>query len=556
MLQNLHVKNLALIDEIEVEFKEGLNILTGETGAGKSIILGSVNLALGGRFTKDIIREGAQYGLVELSFMVGEKEQKLLEAMDIYPEEGIITLSRRLMAGRSISRINGETVTMAVLKNVATILIDIHGQHEHQSLLYKKNHLGIVDAYAHDEIREEKRLVQEAYRKYRTLEKRLAEETSDEGERAKELSFLQFEVDEIENANLQSGEDEELEEKYRFMLNSKKIVEAVGEAYTYTSEGNSNASEEISRALRAFSDVTDYDEKAKELYGQLAEIDGLLNDFNRELSEYSSSLEYSEEDFYYTENRLNEINHLKTKYGNSIEEILNYQKEKEERIMVLKDYDAYLDKLRTEYKEAESELENASEKLSKIRRHQAKILEAAVEERLRDLNFEEVQFEIHFQKTDNFTADGTDDVEFMITLNPGQPLRPLVNVASGGELSRVMLAIKTVMADRDAIETLIFDEIDVGISGRTAQKVSEQMAIIGKKHQVICITHLAQIAAMADAHYMIKKETEGGITRTGIHLLNEEESVRELARILGGAKITDVVIQNAAEMKSLAKQTK
>lgn len=556
MLQNLHVKNLALIDEIEVEFKEGLNILTGETGAGKSIILGSVNLALGGRFTKDIIREGAQYGLVELSFMVGEKEQKLLEAMDIYPEEGIITLSRRLMAGRSISRINGETVTMAVLKNVATILIDIHGQHEHQSLLYKKNHLGIVDAYAHDEIREEKRLVQEAYRKYRTLEKRLAEEISDEGERAKELSFLQFEVDEIENANLQSGEDEELEEKYRFMLNSKKIVEAVGEAYTYTSEGNSNASEEISRALRAFSDVTDYDEKAKELYGQLAEIDGLLNDFNRELSEYSSSLEYSEEDFYYTENRLNEINHLKTKYGNSIEEILNYQKEKEERIMVLKDYDAYLDKLRTEYKEAESELENASEKLSKIRRHQAKILETAVEERLRDLNFEEVQFEIHFQKTDNFTADGTDDVEFMITLNPGQPLRPLVNVASGGELSRVMLAIKTVMADRDAIETLIFDEIDVGISGRTAQKVSEQMAIIGKKHQVICITHLAQIAAMADAHYMIKKETEGGITRTGIHLLNEEESVRELARILGGAKITDAVIQNAAEMKSLAKQTK
>lgn len=556
MLQNLHVKNLALIDEIEVEFKEGLNILTGETGAGKSIILGSVNLALGGRFTKDIIREGAQYGLVELSFMVGEKEQKLLEAMDIYPEEGIITLSRRLMAGRSISRINGETVTMAVLKNVASILIDIHGQHEHQSLLYKKNHLGIVDAYAHDEIREEKRLVQEAYRKYRALEKRLAEETSDEGERAKELSFLQFEVDEIENANLQSGEDEELEEKYRFMLNSKKIVEAVGETYTYTSEGNSNASEEISRALRAFSDVTDYDEKAKELYGQLAEIDGLLNDFNRELSEYSSSLEYSEEDFYYTENRLNEINHLKTKYGNSIEEILNYQKEKEERIMVLKDYDAYLDKLRTEYKEAESELENASEKLSKIRRHQAKILEAAVEERLRDLNFEEVQFEIHFQKTDNFTTDGTDDVEFMITLNPGQPLRPLVNVASGGELSRVMLAIKTVMADRDAIETLIFDEIDVGISGRTAQKVSEQMAIIGKKHQVICITHLAQIAAMADAHYMIKKETEGGITRTGIHLLNEEESVRELARILGGAKITDAVIQNAAEMKSLAKQTK
>ena len=556
MLQNLHVKNLALIDEIEVEFKDGLNILTGETGAGKSIILGSVNLALGGRFTKDIIREGAQYGLVELSFLVGEKEQKLLEMMDIYPEEGMITLSRRLMSGRSVSRINGETVTMTVLKNVASILIDIHGQHEHQSLLYKKNHLGIVDAYAHDKIKKEQELVQEVYRKYRTLEKKLKEETSDEGERAKELSFLHFEVEEIENANLQSGEDETLEESYRLMTNGKKITEAIGEAYSYTSEGNSNASEEISRALRAFAEVTDYDEKAKELYGQLAEIDALLNDFNRELSEYSSSLEYSEEDFYNAENRLNEINHLKTKYGNTIEEILDYQKEKEERITVLEDYDTYLENLRAEFKQAEKELEEVSVRLSKIRRSQSEILEQAVEERLKDLNFEEVQFEISFQRTENYTAEGIDDVEFMITLNPGQPLRPLVNVASGGELSRVMLAIKTVMADRDAIETLIFDEIDVGISGRTAQKVSEQMAIIGRKHQVICITHLAQIAAMADAHYMIKKETIDGITRTGIHLLNEEESVKELARILGGAKITNAVLQNAAEMKSLAEQTK
>ncbi len=556
MLQNLHVKNLALIDEIEVEFKDGLNILTGETGAGKSIILGSVNLALGGRFTKDIIREGAQYGLVELSFRVGEKEQKLLETMDIYPEEGMITLSRRLMSGRSISRINGETVTMAVLKSVASILIDIHGQHEHQSLLYKKNHLGIVDAYAHDEIKNEKEQVQEVYRKYRALEKKLKEETSDEGERAKELSFLRFEVEEIESANLQTGEDEALEENYRFMVNGKKITEAVGEAYSYTSEGNTNASEEISRALRAFAEVTDYDEKAKELYGQLAEIDGLLNDFNRELAEYSSSLEYSEEDFYNVENRLNEINHLKTKYGNTIEEILDYQKEKEERITVLEDYDTYLENLRAEFKQAEKELEKVSVSLSKIRQNQSEILEEAVEERLKDLNFEEVKFKISFQRTANYTSDGIDDVEFMITLNPGQPLRPLINVASGGELSRVMLAIKTVMADRDAIETLIFDEIDVGISGRTAQKVSEQMAIIGKKHQVICITHLAQIAAMADAHYMIKKETIDGITRTGIHLLNQKESIAELARILGGAKITDAVLQNAAEMKSLAKQTK
>lgn len=556
MLQSLHVKNLALIDEIEVEFHEGLNILTGETGAGKSIILGSVNLALGGRYTKDILREGAQYGFVELTFLVGEKEQKVLESMDIYPENGMITLSRRLMSGRSISRINGETVQMALLKEVASILIDIHGQHEHQSLLYKKNHLGIVDAYAKDYISEEKQKVQKAYREYLSCQKQLKEELKDESERVKELSFLKYEVEEIQNAHLLPGEDEELETLYRKMVNSRKITDSVSEAYLHTSESNTSASEEISRALRALAEIADYDDKACELSTQLTEVDDLLNDFNREMSEYRSSLEYSEEDLYETENRLNEINHLKTKYGNRLEDILTYCEQQENRIQVLEDYDQYIAGLKEKCAQLESSLREASEKLSAIRKEQASILENKVEAGLRELNFEEVRFQIQFSRTENYTSEGIDDVEFMIALNPGQPLRPLINVASGGELSRVMLAIKTVMADRDAVDTLIFDEIDVGISGRTAQKVSEQMAIIGKRHQVICITHLAQIAAMADYHYLIKKGTEQGVTRTNIHLLSEDESIQELARILGGAKITDTVLQNAAEMKALAGQTK
>ena len=557
MLQNLHVKNLALIDEIEVEFGEGLNILTGETGAGKSIILGSVNLALGGRYSRDILRQGTKYGLVELSFLVENEHQiRKLNDMDIDPEDGIVTLSRRLMEGRSISRINGETVPIGQLKEAAAILIDIHGQHEHQSLLYKKNHLQIVDAFAESFLAEEKKKTEEAFRAYKACVKELKEAVTDEAQRAKELSFLKYETEEIRNAQLIPGEDMELETLYRKISNGKKIAESVTEAYGYTSENNDSASEGLSRAIRALSQATEYDKKAEELYEQLAEIDSLLNDFNRELAEYSDTCEFSEEELYETENRLNELNHLKTKYGATIEEVLAYCEKQEERIAVLEDFDHYLESLKERCQKAEETYQMWADKLSAVRRQQASILEKAIENGLKDLNFEDVNFQIHFEQKREYSSDGMDDVEFMISLNPGQPVRPLANVASGGELSRIMLAIKSVMAERDEIETLIFDEIDVGISGRTAQKVSEKMALIGKNHQVICITHLAQIAAMADCHYQIEKKTKDGVTTTGIRLLSEEESIGELARILGGAKITDTVIENAAEMRKLAKQTK
>jgi len=556
MLQNLHVKNLALIDEIEVEFGDGLNILTGETGAGKSIILGSVNLALGGRYTKDILRQGAEYGFVELTFQVENEHQiRELRELDIYPEDGTVVLSRRLMEKRSISRINGETVPIALLKEAASILIDIHGQHEHQSLLYKKNHLGIVDAFARETASDVKQKVLEAYKAYKACEKELDEMETDEAQRAKELSFLKFETGEIREADLKTGEDEDLEELYRRIVNSKRIAECVSEAYLYTSEGNDSASENLSRAIRAVSEIVEYDERASQMYDQLVEIDSLLNDFNRELADYADECEFSDEEFHDTEERLNEINHLKTKYGNTIEEILAYCAAQEKRLAALEDYDHYIEELRTKAEKSEEELRKQAKKLSAIRRKQAKVLSKSIEDGLKDLNFENVQFEIGFAETKGYTAEGMDDVEFMISLNPGQPLKPLASVASGGELSRIMLAIKTVMASRDEIETLIFDEIDVGISGRTAQKVSEKMAVIGKGHQVICITHLAQIAAMADRHYLIEKASSKGDTRTDIRRLDENESVRELARILGGAKITDTVLKSAVEMKELARQT-
>ncbi len=555
MLQSLHVKNLALIREIEVEFGDGLNILTGETGAGKSILLGSVNLALGERFTKDMIREGEDFCLVELLFRV-ENEQTLskLKELSVYPEDGMVVLSRRIMEGRSVSRINGETVNMSQLRQAASVLIDIHGQNEHQSLLNKKSHIEYVDAFAGEEASILKEEVRADYEAWRAKEKELDASGMEEDERAKEMSYLEFEISEIENAHLSVGEDEELETLYKRMSNSRKIAEGVGNAYAYTSGNPDSASENLSLAIRELMEVSAWDEKAKSLCDQVSEVDSLLSDFNRELSEYSDSLTFSEEEFYETENRLNEINRLKVKYGSTVEEILSYQEKQQASLDHLADYETYIAALKKEADEAKEKLKDSTERLSSLRRAQAGILEEKITENLRDLNFVDVKFQIQVQDLGHYTQDGADDVEFLISLNPGQPVRPLVNVASGGELSRIMLAIKTVMADKDEIETLIFDEIDAGISGRTAQKVSEKLALIARDHQVICITHLAQIAAMADHHYCIEKAVQEEDTETRIRRLTEEESVEELARILGGAKITDAVRSNAREMRELARE--
>jgi len=561
MLQNLHVKNLALIDEAEVDFSGGLNILTGETGAGKSIILGSVSLALGGRYSADMLRKGADKGLVELTFYVENPETvRKLEEMDLSPDGGQIIITRRFNGNRSVSRINGETVTLGRLKEAAQVLIDIHGQHEHQSLLYKKNHLAILDAFA-KEAGEWKKKVADSYREYRRLEKELKEADKDEAERAKEISFLEFEIDEIENAGITAAECQSVEEDYRRMMQGKRIAENLEEAYLYTAgEGGISAAEAIGRAVRAAAVAAEHDDKSGELYEQLVEVENLIGDSGRELRCYLDSLSFEPEQFYETESRLNQINHLKVKYGDSAEAILQHKADDEERLLILKNYDEYLNELKGKLKKSEERLQKECEGLSKIRKKEAKLLQAKIAEGLQDLigaelmdlNFLHVDFRIDVRDLEHFTAQGADEVEFMISMNPGEPTRPLATVASGGELSRIMLAIKAVMADKDEIETLIFDEIDVGISGRTAQKVSEKMCLIGRKHQVICITHLAQIAAMADTHYLIEKRVEDQMTKTKIRQLDGEESVQELGRILGGAKITDAVLENAREMKILA----
>ncbi len=559
MLTHLHVKNLALIREAEIDFTEGLNILTGETGAGKSIVIGSVSLALGGRVAKDMVRPGADYGLAELVFLVNRKKQreKLLE-LGITPEDDTVIISRKILEGRSINKINGETVTLSQLKEAAALLIDIHGQHEHQSLLQKKKHLEILDEFAKEELEPVKEKLVAAYREWKDLKKTLSEAQMDEESRLREISLLEFETDEIEKAELTEGEDEELERRYRRMTNGRRLLEAAGNAYALTGyEEETGAGTAVGRAVRELQSVLSLeDEELSALASQLSDVDGLLNDFNRELSDYLTSLEFDEREFTETEERLNQLNYLKSRYGHTIGEILAYQQKQQERLAALQDYDRYLQELEERLCQAERELGELCERASEIRKRFAEVLCGKIREHLQDLNFLNVEFEMSFEELPEYTAQGRDSAEFLISTNPGEPLRPLMKIASGGELSRIMLAIKTVLADRDEIDAVIFDEIDVGISGRTAQKVSEKMMLIGRTRQVICITHLAQIAAMADSHYRIEKTVEDGGTRTQIRRLDERESVEELARILGGAEITDAVLQNAGEMRTLAQEKK
>ena len=558
MLTHLHVKNLALIREAEIDFTEGLNILTGETGAGKSIVIGSVSLALGGKVSREMVRPGADYGLAELVFLVNREKQKekLLE-LGITPEEDQVIISRKISDGRSINKINGETVTLSQLRETASLLIDVHGQHEHQSLLQKKKHLEILDEFAKEELGPVKEKLAGAFQNWKKLKKQLQEAQMDEESRLREISLLEFETDEIGKAELVPGEDEELERRYRRMTNARKLMEAAGSAYALTGyEEESGAGAVIGRAVRELQSAASFDEELSGLASLLSDVDGLLNDFNREMSDYLTSLEFDKKEFSETEERLNLLNYLKSRYGHTLEEILAYQEKQEQRLAALQDYDRYLQDLEAQLKKAEEELQDLCAEASGIRQRYGKMLCEKIKEHLIDLNFLNVEFEMAFEELPEYTAQGKDSAEFLISTNPGEPLRPLMKIASGGELSRIMLAIKTVLADRDEIDTVIFDEIDVGISGRTAQKVSEKMMLIGRTRQVICITHLAQIAAMADSHYRIEKQVEEGETRTQLRRLSEKESIEELARILGGAEITDAVTKNAEEMRALALERK
>lgn len=549
MLLGLRVKNLALIEKAEVEFAGGLNILTGETGAGKSIIIGSVGLALGGKASRDMIRQGEDSAFVELVFSVDdEKKRAALAALEIEPdEEGLLIISKKITQARSTSRINDETVTTGRLRAVTGLLLDMHGQHDHQSLLHKQKHLEILDEYSRNETEQLKMEVSDGYRRYLSLKHAMEQFSLDEEGRRREADFVRFEIEEIEQAAIRPGEEEELAAKYRKFIHSQKIAECMQAAYRAVD------SDEIGRALRDVESVVLYDEGLSNIVAGLSDVENLLNDLNRSISDYMNEMEFDAEELRHTEERLDVIRKLMAKYGNTEEAVLEHLEEKRKRLEELEHYDELASEAKRACEEQEKNMLGLCEILSLARKKAAAVLEKRIREELLDLNFLHVEFQVDVRRLEQFGASGFDEVEFLISTNPGSiPPRPLGDVASGGELSRIMLAIKTVLADTDDIPTLIFDEIDTGISGRTAQMVSERLSYIAKRHQVLCITHLPQIAAMADTHFEIKKSVEHGKTITKIHRLKEEEQVEELARLLGGAEITDAVRTNAREMKRLA----
>lgn len=555
MLLNLHIKNMALIDEIEIDFSDHLNILTGETGAGKSIIIGSVMLALGGKTPKDFVRKDAPFGLVELLFSVEDEETKerlrQLEVPDI--DDGELILSRKVIGSRSVSKVNGETITLARVREIAALLLDLHAQHEHQSLLVPGNHIKLLDRYGQEQLAKEKEEVRSCYKEYAALRKELDANTLDEEEKQRQLDLLAFELQEIEEAALQDGEDESLEEEYRKVANGRNITESLSDAHHFAEE---EAGEAVDRALREMMNVSEYDEELSSLTDTLSTISDLLTDFARGTRDYLEEHTFSEEEFRRLEDRLNTVNHLKAKYGKTIVDVFAYQKDLAEKLERLEHQEAYIQQVQEQLAAVQERLQDACGRLTEKRKQIASVLCDNITNALVDLNFLDVRFDMIFEPLEHYTENGVDHAYFIISTNVGEDMKPLWQVASGGELSRIMLAMKSCLADVDRVETLIFDEIDVGISGRTAQMVAEKIQKIAKNHQVICITHLPQIAAMADQHYLIEKKVVADKTVTNIYQLDQDRQIHELARLIGGVEITDTVLQSAKEMKELAGKAK
>lgn len=558
MLLQLHVKNLAIIDEVEVDFTEGLNILTGETGAGKSVILGSIHLALGAKADKDSIRDGAEYALVELVFQLENDEQKkrILDLDLPVEEDGVVILQRKISPMRSVFKVCGETVSASVLKELAPILLDIYGQHDYQSLLQDKKHLDILDSFGNQELSDKKAVLREEYSHYLSVKKACDTPEMSPEQRERELSFARFEAEEIEKAKLIPGELEDLESNLRKMENSGKIKEALVRVLKLLKEDDTACENSLNRALREMNALTSLDEDMAELEERMSDVDSLLRDLNRDLCDVLESDDLDEREFTRVRERVDLINHLQLKYGKSIEQILQYAEERKAYIYRLENAVEESERLQKELSEAERKLAALADEVSVLRKAEACKLEKEIVDALHDLNFMQAEFRVAFEEAEHVGATGRDKVIFMISTNPGEKLRPLSAVASGGELSRIMLAIKTISAKRDEINTLIFDEIDSGISGKTAWKVSEKLGYLAQSHQVICITHLPQIAAMADSHYCIEKSEQNGKTVTDIRPLDDAGALNEVARLLGGEIITEAVLENAKELKLQAQNTK
>ena len=558
MILELYMKNCALVEELRLTIDENLNILTGETGSGKSIIIDALGLCLGEKYDRSFVRKGSEKGIVEAIFSSESQHLKdVLEKYDIeLDEDNLLVITRVIYNdGKSVARVNGRTLKLSVLKEIATTLIDVHGQHQNQALFNKETHLQFLDLFGESDLQHLKLDYKNVYKEYTRVKNALnvLTENKDDMQIQREIDLLKFQINEIESANLSKDEYEELLKQRDVFRNSEKIYSNLNLSYQNLYEGSVNAVDLIGSASKELSSIAEYDKVLSEYNENVERIMYELQDISREIRNYKESIDFEPYELEQIEIRIDEINNLKRKYGNTIEEIFEYYDKTKNRLDEILNRDEKVEELKREILRIEKVLNDKAEKLTQARQKVAYSLEEVLLIELKSLNMKNVVFKVNFEES-NFTLEGKDDIEFMISFNLGEDIKPIYKVASGGEMSRFMLAFKTILADIDQIDTLVFDEIDTGISGIAAQIVGEKLSQIAKKKQIICITHLPQIAANADTHYCIEKNTSNDRTFTNIRRLDRDQKRDEIARLIAGSNITEKTIEHASEIIELAKK--
>lgn len=560
MLLQLDIQNIALIDKLSLEIAPGLNVLTGETGAGKSIIIDSINAILGGRVNKDIIRNGKEKAIIEAIFdFENTYISDILEQLGIEAEDGNLIISREIsISGKNTCRINGRLVNVATLKKVGELLIDIHGQHDNQSLLKTESHIELLDAFGGSAIQKCKTEYLELYNEYKAVKSRIQGLAGDKGEIARRMDMLKFQIDEIKNAKIKKGEDEQLNKQRQVLANSEKIMSSIITSYELLNEDNNGKSAmyNLNKALQELSSICKYDEDIIPISEKLESVIYQLEDICSDILSKRDGAEFDPEELSKIDERIDILSRLKRKYGYTLEEVMEFYEKSKNEYNELLQSESLIEELNKKLNTIIHELSESSQKLHLEREKAAHILEKNITQELENLEMKNSEFKVNLLFNDNglnFTKNGLDTVEFLISSNIGEPLKPLSKIASGGEMSRIMLAIKTILANVDSIPTLIFDEIDTGISGKAAQKVGEKLSYISKNHQVLCVTHLSQLACMADNHFLIEKNSNGENTFTTVRNLDQSGRIQEIARIIGGSEITNLAIKHAEELINAAK---
>lgn len=560
MLLQLNIKNFALIEELSISFDNGFNVLSGETGAGKSILIDAINYVLGGKFNRDFIRTGEDKTFVEAIFTLeNEKSKEELIKQGIEYEDWIIISRETFQSGKSIAKVNGRAIVLSQLKMLTETLIDIHGQHENQNLLSHSNHITYLDYFGEEALKEYLYKYKSLYKELNEIENRIFDLAGKNGEREKTIDFLKYQLEEINAANLKTEEEEELEERYNILSNSEKINKSLSLSYKMLYDGDENASsiiDSIGAIVRDLKSVENHMEKIKKISVSLEETYYTLEENIRDIREIKDSIYYDEEELNIINSRLFQIGSLKKKYGNSIKEILSYRDKISIQYEELINSEAIIEELNYKKGIILKELKEKAYEIHSLREEFANILQVKIKEELNYIGLEKSTFRVSVELKEEFNENGLDKVQFLISTNPGEPLKPLEKVVSGGELSRIMLALKTVFVNKDKIPSVIFDEIDTGISGRIAQSVGEKMYSISKTHQVFCVTHLPQIACISDVHYQVAKEVINDKTYTSINKLTDKQKSQEIARMIGGTEVTNLTLRHAEEMIDLANHKK